>query len=88
MQVRYEDGDEEELDWVELEATLLPEEEHQQNLGLEGSLQPETEQLRRRSKDHYRRTATPKSKQGTIVLYGTNGDFPTSARFSHFQCVF
>ena len=78
MKVFYEDGDEEELEWSELEPTLLPEEENQQNLTLDGPPQIESELSRGRLKDH------SKNKQEVNSLYEgdtTNGELPMSTRF-------
>lgn len=81
--VRYEDGDEEELEWSELESTLLPQEEHQQVLALEAPYQVVSRLSKGRLKEHSRRVSTPKSRQGAIILYedgASNGDLPSSAR--------
>ena len=78
MKVLYEDGDEEELEWNELEPTLIPEEEKQQNLTLNGSPRIESELSRGQLKEH------SKNKQGANSLYGgdtTNGELPMSTRF-------
>lgn len=79
--VRYEDGDEEELEWSELESTLLPQEEHQQVLALEAPYQVVSRLSKGRLKEHSRRVS--KSRQGAIILYedgASNGDLPSSAR--------
>ena len=78
MKVLYEDGDEEELEWSELEPTLILEEENQQNLTSDGSPRIESELSRGQLKEH------SKNKQRANSLYGgdtTNGELPISTRF-------
>lgn len=81
--VRYEDGDEEELEWDELKPTILPQDEQQQVLALEAPYQVVRRFSKRRLKEHSRRIRTPKDKQGALILYdgtASNGDLPSPAR--------
>eukprot|EP00250_Pteridium_aquilinum_P016558 c23161_g3_i2 orf=2421-5072(-) len=81
--VRYEDGDEEELEWGELAPTLLPQDGNHQLLALTAPHEAGSRHSQGRLKEHSRRGSTAKSKEGAIILYdggAGNGDLGSSTR--------
>ncbi|KAI5082104.1 hypothetical protein GOP47_0001847 [Adiantum capillus-veneris] len=81
--VRYEDGDEEELEWAELAPTLLPQEKAHILPIVETSQEAASRSSQARTKDHSKRASTVKGKEGAIVPYdggANNGDLTNSTR--------
>ncbi|MCO5571173.1 hypothetical protein L7F22_024907 [Adiantum nelumboides] len=81
--VRYEDGDEEELEWGELAPTLLPQEKITNLPSGETSQEAASRNSQARTKDHSKKALRVKSKERAIIPFdggANNGELTNSTR--------